>query len=333
MDNQPDQQPPEPHSPQPTEPQPLVPNPTQLDQQPAAPQSTEFTQPLPVQPASQPAPQLFAPSSPQPQPLGAPPEPKKRSLLWLWITLGIVGLLISAAIITVVVSVSNANSAARTYNSSVKLYLEDVADTISGSAASPSDVVDDVTSIEQPELKEVFLSSLSNEHKESAEMSQEIAALVDATVADINTYADFYNFYDDFTQARQDLIEAEYVAVSVLQSASPSESRFGAEIDKMVDACSELSSLAQGLSAPEEAKRVIDDAKADTETVCGYVGDIKTAFGNRSSDGLLTALTNYATAGSEFETSYALVKTEYESIASNVKDLADPVQERADAIR
>lgn len=304
-----------------------------MDNQPNQPYQPNNTQP-PVGPPPVTQPITPLPQTPQaytPVPAPAPMQPpKKGGLLWLWLTLAGAAVIAIAAGITLLVSLNTANSIAKEYNSSLKVYLEDVADAVSGSGSNPNDVAKDVDKVKKPNLKSSFMSGISSDYKKAEENNKKAKKVVATATDEAKLYGSLYELYTDVTSERQKLIDSENKLVAVLYAASPSESRFSAELDNMATSCTALSTLLKNAKVPENTKTTLASLDAKTQTVCKDIGSMKSAFDSKSSSSLTSAMSAYGKSGQDFETSYKSLKSEYENIASDVKELAKPVQELAD---
>lgn len=278
--------------------------------------------------ASAPVPQPQPSYSPQP---GYPvaPQPQKKSLLWLWITLGAVALVIIGAVITLLVGLNGANSAAKNYNAANKTYLEDVADAISGSASDPEDIADDVKGIQQPALKKAFLGSWSDSYKKAENSASKTKELVDSALAEIALYADFKDYYTDLGVARvavgaaeRSLIAAEPISVSAMSTA----------INRFESACDAQLKITKDAKVPEGAKKSAEAMHDQTDTLCGYVAEMKDAIDAGSKDSYVASAQKYNATATPYNNAFSDLKADYEDSASQVKDLAKPLQEQADAL-
>lgn len=290
--------------------------------------------PTPVAPTPQPA-QPYTPSpATAPTPTGNPYDavPDKKSRKLLWIIIAIVVAILVAVGITLLVSLNNANSAAKNYSASLKTYLEDVADAIAGSAGSPSDVAKDIDKITKPSLKEVFLGDLSESYRDAQATAKRADSTVATATNDAELYSNLYTFYTDLTTQREKLISNENQLATVLRSSSPSESLFDTAVDGMVAACKTMVDLTTSAKVPKDAESNVANVNTKTKAVCNDVTGIETAFDNKNSTALVSAMTDYISSGQAFETAYSALKSDYQSIASDVKELAKPVQTLADSL-
>lgn len=322
MDTQPDQptQPYQPGDVPPTDaPTPQVPTPS--------------VTPSSVDPASQPA----QPYTPNPGTTPASQNsynlaPKKNNRKMLWIIIAAVAAILVAVGITLLVSINTANSAAKDYTTSLKTYLEDVADAIAGSASSPNDVAKDIDKITKPSLKDAFLGDLSSSYKDAQSTAKKADAAVTTATDDAKLYGNLYTFYTDLATQRQKLISNENQLANVLRSSSPGESLFGTAVDGMTAACNSMVDLTTNAKVPKDAESNVANVSTKTKAVCNDVTSIKTAFDNKNSTALVSAMTDYISSGKAFETAYSALKSDYQSIASDVKELAKPVQKLADSL-
>ena len=330
-DQQPLNQPPVP------EPYNNFPNP-QTDTQPAPTQQSytqpqsQFQQNPPVAPVSQVQfqPQVQQPIQPQSASQFTPPvESKRGKMVWLPIAIGAILILVTIAIVFVV-GISDAGKSAKAYNASAKSYLEDVSDTISGSADSPEDIEGKIKDIEVPELASSIFGGLSGDYKNAQQTQTRVSEVVDEANADIKKYASFSDASDDILDGYKGLEQGFVQFGSAAKSSNASA--IISSVGYMNTSCSDLTSSLDKLESPKSASETVKKFKDSTGSLCGAVSDIKSAIDDEDQDALVDSIellmeeaTNYGSAAENF---FGLI----DSMPSDIKKLSDPVQTLADTL-
>ena len=304
---------------------------------PPTPVATNYS---PINPSTQPT------IEQNPQPLNQTPQPyaaqqpspiqgaqnasvvKKRSLAWLWITLAVIVVLAISVVATVLISVNNANSVAKTYSSSLKVYLNDVADTISGSSSSPDGVVKKIDDIKKPVLESAFLSNLSPEYKEAQTNSQIADSVVLEAKTEAELYDNLYIFYTDLTSESEEIVNGMYLFASSGNDVNLAINR----LNNLSTTCNNMVKLTDNTKLPEKSQPTLVDTQSGIRNMCISLDDLETAIRANDQNGAGVAVDNLQTASQEFDSAHSMLKKDYEEVASNVKELAKPVQELADKL-
>jgi flagellar basal body-associated protein FliL len=298
-------------------PQPIQTTPVQAYTPTAAPYNP-VAQPLQAAPQQYtPAPQAYAP-------------PKKKNFLWLWITIGVIVLLIAAAVITFFVAVSNADSTAKEYTNSAKTYLDDVYDAAIGTADSPADILTDIKKVKAPTLEDAFLGDFSDSYKEAKELRVSINKTVSATTSSIDDIQKFKESVEQIETYTTSIIKDESALVTALRNGS--ESGFKTALDSMVATCDKLETTVSEMKKPGDMTAKIDELKTNTVAVCSSIDGIMTAFNQKDTAALRTSLTTYSTKGSAYNTSHRSVNTDAQNTGTLVKDAAKPIQKLSDSL-
>lgn len=275
-----------------------------------------------VYPQQQPA-QVYAPV-----PMTTPPQ--KKSLLWLWITLGSIVVLAIATAVTFVVGIAGANTVAKEYTSNVKTYLDDVADAVAGTASSPRDIQNDVKKIDRPKLEDSLFAGMSNDYKEAEKTQKEVATVVEAATTELGKYIDFADTAQKAKTAHTAL-EAAAVRFSSAAYAKDATALF-ASIRSMNTTCKDLTGSLEGTNIPESTKKVMTDYDDIATNLCDAVADATSAIDNQNQSGLQQALRDFSEPASKYDEAARLFFAEADAIAKNVKKLADPVRKLADTL-
>lgn len=342
MDNQNSQddqnsQPPQPDSPYPSitapptdnsTPVPSTPNPVPMNYSPINPNTT----PLPTEQNQQPVGQFsqtFATQQPMPvQNTYNAIAPKKRGLTWLWVTLAIVAILAVATAVTALVSINNANSVADTYSSSLKTYLSDVADAVSGSSSSPEEIIKEIENIKKPVLESVFLGNLSTKYKAAQTIAQKTDSIISQTSNEAELYVGLYNFYTSFSKDSEILYTELYSFYSRGNSLDTAKSI----LSNLSNTCNKMVESADEAKLPEKSQTHLSEVLSATKSMCTNINDFETSLMSNDRDSFMAAGAKIETTTEEFFSSYEALKKDYEEIASNIKELAKPAQELADKL-
>ncbi len=287
------------------------------------------TQPVPAQPFNPVA------QPPQATPQQYPPvsqayAPKKKSFLWLWITIGVVVLLIVAAVITFLVAVSSADDTAKEYTSSAKTYLDDVYDAAIGTADSPADILADIKKVKAPTLEDAFLGDFSDSYKEAKELRVSINKTVSDTTSSIDDIQKFKESVEQIETYTTSIIKDESALVTSLRNGA--ESGFKSSLDRMVATCDKLETTVSEIKKPGNTSSKIDELKTNTIAVCDSIDGIMTAFNQKNSAALITSLNTYSTKGSAYNTSHRAINTDAQNSGTLVKDAAKPIQKLSDSL-
>lgn len=336
MDNQdnqnnPNNQPPQPYPPNANQPTsdsaPIPPTQVATNYSPVSPNVQPTVEQNP-QPFSQ-APQPYI--AQQPAPIQGAPSTnvaKKRSLVWLWITLIVVIALVISAIVTALVSVNNANSVAKTYSSSLKVYLSDVADTVSGSSSSLDATIKEVDDIKKPVLKSAFLSNLSTEYKEAQANTQKANSVVSEAKTEAELYNNLYTFYTDYTSESQNMVNDLYL----FSTSGDDVDLAMVRLSNLSATCNKMAKMADEAKLPEKSFSALSEVQEATGSMCTSLSDLETAIRANNRNSVIVAGNNLQTASDKYSSAYSLLKKDYEGIASSVKELAKPAQELADKL-
>ena len=250
-------------------------------------------------------------------------------MTWLPIAIGAVLVLITIAVV-VVVGISGAGKSANEYNTSVKTYLEDIADTISGSANSPDNIEDKIKDIEIPELTSSFFGGLSSEYKNAQQTQDRVSEVVDEATTDIKKYASFSDASDDILVEYKSLEQGFVQFGSAARSSSTSA--IISSVNSMDNSCSGLTSLLDKLESPKSATETTKNFKDSTGNLCGAVSDIKSAIENEDSAALTDSVESLVNEAAEYGTVVEDFFGLIDSMPSDIKKLSEPVQTLADTL-
>ena len=249
--------------------------------------------------------------------------------------IGVVAILVTIAVV-VIVGISGANKTAKEYTSAAKLYLEDVADAMAGSANSPADIQDDVKDIDRPELKKSIFGGISSEYKKAQQTQTRVGELVDETSADLKKYGEFETSAKKVKKAYDELNVSvgEFLSsVEGMQSRSMTAAkRMVASVTVMDSSCTKLTEQLKSVDAPKSAKSDATAYRDATTTLCKSISDMKSALENQDADDLTAAMDDFSDASGDYGD---IVKRFFEhtsNSAKEVKKLADPIQVLADTL-
>jgi hypothetical protein len=297
---------PQPQSPLPDQPQPIAPQPPAPAPAPA---------PLAPQPVMTPPQQPITPMA---------PAPKKKSMLWLWITIGVVFLVVIGLVIGFFVSKSNADKAADDYTNSAKSYLADVYDATSGAATDPADIEKDIEGIDKPELKEAFLSDVSDKYGEAKKLSGDVDSKVSDLQTKIKSYADFYTFYKKN--------EAINRSIETISASATTSTEVASALKQVSAKLNEFQKLVEDTTFPDELAGK-KDALAKAAKVCAtsWRGMVA-AFDARDRNGYLSGFNDYKACVPPLTTASRPFNDFYDELSSKIKAAGKDVQDLQDSI-
>ena len=256
---------------------------------------------------------------------------------WLPITIGITLTLITIATVFVI-GVSGADKIADDYTASVKSYLEDVADTISGTANSPESIENDIKDIDEPEIASSIFGNLSSEYKKAKQTKTRASEVVDEATASIKKYAKFNDAKDKIQVAYLELGQGytsfqTAISGKTIDTATASDwSNIARAIDEIDSSCSDLVEVLDGLDPPKSAESTTKGFKKITEKVCDAVSDMKTSIEDEDLDDFGDAVQIFIDETPNLASTATVFFTTIDRFPSDIKKLSDPVQTLADTL-
>lgn len=312
-------------------PDPLVP--------PAAPESPasvvpeqQFNAPLPDQPAAPFAPVTPAPGTMDPTATPAPvmpPQPtvtvpaqpvqKKQNLLWLWIMIGVLSFLTIVAGLVLFVSKQSADQAASDYTKAATAYVKTIHSKIeaSGTASDAKNDLDE--SIKQkPELKAVFLSSLSNDYAKAITLQKTVEVNVNEFTIGITELAGLDAYIDQNQE--------NYAKLSAAISATNTSSSKSATLKAMDDV---LVILKSAEASTNDARFPSELADAKKDLVAAYKAEVTNwglmvvAANNNDSAAYSAAFEKFQAAADKESATFDDINEFYYELSTKRQELLD----------
>jgi len=257
--------------------------------------------------------------------------PKKKSLLWLWLTLGAVLLIVAGLLAGFFVAKSAADTAAHAYTSSVTGYLDNVYDAATSAATNPSDVQKAVEAIKAPVLASTPLGVVSGDYTAAGKLQTEVTGKVDALVTKIKGYAQVHAFYTDYLALYTDLQTLDTSGATAI--AAGSKSLVSVYLNSFRDKLDEVKNLSTKATVPSDIRASV----ADLGRVFGEMhtnwSAMVSAFNSGNSTAYDAAYANYEKSNSELSGVQRPVNDYFDALSSKTRDSAKELQAYRNTIK
>ncbi len=258
-------------------------------------------------------------------------SPKKKSLLWLWLTLGATLLIAAGLVASFFVAKSAADAAAGTYTSSVKSYLDDVYDVATSAATNPGDVQKAIEAVKAPILATTPLEGVSSDYTSAKKLQTEVTGKVDTLVAKIKGYAQVYTFHTEYKALYSDLRTLDATGASAVTVGSrPLVSVY---LNSFRNKLEDVKDLSTNATVPAE----LDADVADIGRVFGAMhtnwSAMVSAFDSANENAYDVAYTNYKKSNSELSKVEKPIVKYFDSLSSKIRDSAKELQEYGKTLR
>lgn len=257
--------------------------------------------------------------------------PKKRSLLWLWLTLGASLLIVAGLLAGFFVTKSAADTAAYAYTSSVTSYLDNVYDAATSAATNPSDVQKAIEAIKAPVLASTPLGRVSGNYTAAEKLKSDVTSHVDTLTTKIKGYAQVQVFYTDFQNLGSDL-----ATISKTIPADTAKDRVALTTTFMTrfgDKLKELETLSTSAIVPT-------DIQADVAELGRVSGKRHTdwsamisAYDSENSAAYKAAYDNYSKDTTELSSAERPVTDYFDALSSKTHDSAKELQAYRNTIK
>ncbi len=256
---------------------------------------------------------------------------KKKSLLWLWLTLGASLLIVAGLLAGFFVTKSAADTAAHAYTSSVTSYLDNVYDAATSAATNPSDVQKAIETIKAPVLASTPLGSVSGDYTAAGKLQTEVTGKVDALVTKIKGYAQVHAFYTDYLGLYTDLRTLDTSGAAAI--AAGSKSLVLVYLNNFRDKLDEVKNLSTKVTVPSELRASV----ADLGRVFGEMhtnwSAMVSAFNSGNSAAYDAAYANYKKSNSELSDVQRPVTEYFDALSSKTHDSAKELQAYRNTIK
>ncbi|MBC7868972.1 hypothetical protein H7X69_02220 [Candidatus Saccharibacteria bacterium] len=251
-------------------------------------------------------------------------SPKKKSLLWLWLTLGAILMIAAGLMASFFVAKNAADTTARTYTSSVKSYLDDVYDAATSAATNPSDVQKAIEVVKAPILATTPLQSVSSDYTAAEKLQTEVTGKVDTLVEKIKGYDQVHAFYADYKALYSDLRTLDSTGAAAITLAS--KPLISVYLSSFRNKLEEVRDLSTNATVPDELRTNI----ADIGRVFGEMhtswSAMVSAFDSANENAYDVAYTNYKKSNSELsEVEQPIIKY-VDTLSSKIRDSAKELQ-------
>jgi hypothetical protein len=242
-------------------------------------------------------------------PLAAPP--RKKNLLGLWIGIGVVVVLIAAALVTFFVSKANADSVADAYRRDAAQYVDNVSHRINDSD-DPSQAKSDLDALKQPELKSAFLSFTSSKYGDATKLEDALNGEVASINDKLALYAGVADFRNAFDKKYDELVSAETMIYAGTDSAVANA------FNQMSVTINELADMVRDANLPNELQSNQTKLEQVYRDMSVAAKDLADAYVNQDLDAYSTALNKVEVLSSQEEAAAALggIKDYYNDLSS-----------------
>jgi hypothetical protein len=245
--------------------------------------------------------------------------PKKKSFKRLWITLGIVLVLIGSLITGYFVIKGNADKIADDYTTSLKSYLGQVYDKTSSATASPVDVKDSLSKLSKPQLKTAFLGSISSKYTNAKALVKGSDDMINTLNTQVAGFVVVYNYH---TIANQ--LDA------ALKSANTADQK---SLTNTLNILKQTKTIADKAQKSTDLKRDFEDVSRGYAFMIPTLTDMVTAY-NAGDQAKFTTSYNYllniisASEVSEnlINSYYNILSSKFVISAKNIKFYADDIK-------
>lgn len=264
---------------------------------------------------------------PQPQaitPVLIPVAKKPKTLLWLWITLTVAGLMIISLIISYVVIEKSATAAAVKYIDTVESYLDDIYDTATSAADEPSEVRQSLSRIDVPQLENAFLGDLSVEYQDARQLQYYTAMNIDTLTTKLDEYARVYDFYDSYQSINDD--------ITTLSETADDDS-YLRTFEEILEKLVEIKNLANEADLPDELHDSLVQFDAGMADQVSSWTSLIDAFSDENQVAYKIAYEKYVAAVLETEEAAGPIISYNNSLSSKVRAAASGVREFSETIK
>lgn len=265
-------------------------------------------------------PSSVAPETPAPQvdsPVVAPP--KKKAKTGLWVTLGIIIVLLAALAGGYFFIKGNADRVADTYTNQVKVYLASVYTAVNSPTDSPSTVKDNVTKFTKPRLGDAQFNTLSTKYADAQKLDTNTTAKIAGLTAKLDEYAGFDAFQSVITD------QTKVISAIPASGISTSITQISGALDKMKTATT-------GAVVPMDLQADLATYSTNLNKVITAATAVKTASDAKDTAGLATATASFETAftslslPSSFKTYSSNLANDMSNAATDIKTFDDSIK-------
>lgn len=261
----------------------------------------------------------------------APLPPKKRSLLWLWISLGALVLIIGGLVAGFLVVKSAADSAAQTYTAQVKSYLDEVYDSATSAASDPNELKKAVGKIDAPVLEPAVLEMASSDYAAAKILKIDVATEVNALMDTLGRYATVYEFYTDYLKLSEELTTISDKGVDA--AATGSRTLVASYLSSFRDTLDEIVTLADDSKLPnglDKNTKIMSGVFSEMST---NWGQLVSAFNNNNRVAYSAAYNSYLISSAKVGAASSPLTTYYNNLSSKTRAAAGELRSYQSTIR
>lgn len=257
--------------------------------------------------------------------------PKKKNLLWLWLTLGAVLLIVAGLLASFFVAKSAADTAASAYTGQVTSYLDNVYDAATSPATNPSDVQKAVEAIKAPVLASIPLGSVSGSYTAAEKLKTDVTSHVDTLTTKIKGYAQVQAFYSDYLALYSDLRALDTTGSAALTVGS--RPLFLAYLNSFRDKLNEVKTLTTNATVPSDLRASVADLGRVIGAMHTSWSATVSAFESGNQVASDAASVNYKKANSELSVAESPIADYFDALSSKTHNSAKELQAYRNTIK
>lgn len=256
---------------------------------------------------------------------------KKKSLLWLWLTIGAVLVVAGGLVAGLLVIKSVADTAAHTYTTNVKSYLADIDNVATSQATNSSNVKKAVAAIKVPVLAPTLLGGASSDYTAADKLQTEVTNNVNTFTTKVNGYAQVYSFYTGYTGLASDLhtIDTKGAASTVAGSRPFVSSYLGNYRDKL----GEIKKLINGATVPSDLSANVKEFGRVYGEMYTNWSAMASAFDSNNNAAYDAAYNKYVVSGAELSGVKFPITNYFNTLPVKIRDSAKELQTYSNTIK
>lgn len=257
--------------------------------------------------------------------------PKKKNLLWLWLTLGAVLLIVAGLLAGFFVAKSAADTAASAYTSKVTSYLDNVYDAATSAATNPSDVLKTVEAIKAPVLASTPLGSVSSTYTAAEKLKTEATDQVATLTTKIKGYAQVHTFYTEYQGLYSDLQALDTAgAVAITAGSRPLTSVY---LNSFRDKLAEVKKLSTDATVPSDISAAVTDLGRVFSEMHTNWSAMVSAFDSGNGSAYDAAYANYKKSNGKLSAAEHSINEYFDALSSKTHDSAKEFQAYRNTIK
>lgn len=263
-------------------------------------------------------------------PIGVPVA-NKKSMVWLWTTIGAALLIVLGLVAGYFVVKGAADTAAQEYTASVKNYVDDIYDAATSPAVSPSDIVEEIEDIKAPVLEPALLGELSDEYTSAETLQNQSNEKVDVLTKKMNEYARVDVFYTDYQKLYASLQALDAKGASAV--ATREKVLISAYLKEFLEKLEEIYNLVDSTSFSGTLGSDVEELGRVHRSMVSSWGGMSVAFDNGNSVAYDSAYDRYADVAEMLANAKQPVVVFFNDLSSKSRDTADELKAYRDTIK